>query len=380
MSYAAVASANVSVKRLRVPAWAVAAGVPVSSAPLLPLDLSTAPLDDPSVFYAVRLRDAFSDALSLRNGERGYVLAALARCIRAWVVPAACRDPLLILNGVLAAPPVLKQPTDNTVFLRPPAAQVEIPGLPAETFYSIQPLTGTGVSADPLFSKATPGHFKTFGVLAVGAAKVPEAKAHIQESIRSGLVAAMPRDALVTGGFSHRVCQFRLEKAASPGPFAQRLGAVAAGTFIQGKGSVRALFPDKIAEDTFKKLVFDFGEDCAEIWSEDFRFHWKKPREKTAVIVKRADGNPITEEAAGAVAKALALEKPTVRGGALFGRTPRAKHLHETTLAGIYSVLWLAANDAETEAEPKSGQEEGEREGEEDENGGGQADGPTPPV
>ena len=68
MSYAAVASASVGVKRLRVPAWAVAAGVPVSSAPLLPLDLASAPLDDPSVFYAVRLRDAYC---STPRGDKG---------------------------------------------------------------------------------------------------------------------------------------------------------------------------------------------------------------------------------------------------------------------------------------------------------------------
>ena len=373
MSYAAVASANAGVKHLRVPAWALAAGVPVNTAKLLPLDLATAPLDDPSVYYAVRLRDAYADAPSLRNGERGYVLAALSRCFRAWVVPTACRDPLLIINGVLAAPPVLNQPTDKVVFLNPPAAKLDIQGLPAERFVSVQPLTGTGVSADPLVSQATPGHFKSFGVLAVPAAKAKEAKAHIQQQVRNGLVAAMPREALTTGVFSHRVCQFRLDKAVSPGPVAQNLGRIAAGTFIQGKGSVRALFSEPIAEDSFKKIVAEFGDSCSEIWSENFAFQWKKPREKTMIIVKRADGNPVTDEAARAVAAALALDKPTVRGGALFGRTPRAKELHETTLAGIYCVLWLAANDAEEPGGEQVGEDAGEK-------GAGPCEGPTPPV
>lgn len=352
-----------SPKYLRVPAWAAKNGVP-NTVPTLPLDPSQVPFDDPSVFYGIRLCDSFLDPLALWNGERGYVRSALLRFQVALVAPTGGKDPLLILSRLRAAPLQQSAAIRGIVFLNAPAAAEDMQPPPAEYFYAVQPLSGTLSAKSPLVNEAAPMQFKSFSVAAATPTTRQNTEDELEDLVRKGLAGAMPREALVTADFAARVLQAKPGREGSTQTLAAALvRAGASFIFFQGKAAVRAMFREALAPDSAKKLC-EATPEIDSAFLENHTFFYKKKNDK--VVVKRVDGNPITATAAKMIEQTLRLKSVKLDSGALLGLTGRARLLHDTVLANLFSIRWLGA------AEPTKKNNEGdETENADEENAAG---------
>lgn len=345
MSYAAAAGGSTLVRHIRVPAWAVDQ-VGVHSAPLLPGDISDVVKDDPSCVFAVRLRDSFADLGALVRGERGYVLAALRQCLKAYVVPCACKDPALFICGFSSAPSIEPQVTFLSVKVSP---MVVLPQSlqPQEEFLIVQSLSTEAATHEHL-SEAVECSYKNFRILPYEAARRSKIVPSILKAMRSGIAAVIPRKAIITSDFAEKMLMLKINPSSEPTPVAKAIAQYCAGNFIQGKGCVRAVFEKPITRELFDTITAQFGDVCKEISSDDGKFKWTPPKEKTMIIIRRFDGCPITETTKQTIVLGLSLEKASLKNGALFGRIKNPQQVHDSFIDchGItLSIVWLAAGD-----------------------------------
>lgn len=362
MAWVAAVRGQSSDKYLRVPAWACGAGLP-HVVPTLPLDFSTLPLGDPTLFFGIRLRDAFSDPLALWNGERGYVRSALCRFGVAIVTPTGAKDPLLILSCLRAAASDDASAIARIQFRSPPAVQVDLPPLPAEAFWAVQPLSGTLANTNPAVAAATPVPFKPFRVAAASAAEAPAMRDEMRRLVREGLAGAMPREALTTSAFAARVLQAKPPRETSTAALAAEFAKAGAEfVFLQGQSVVRAMFAQAPSPQQCLRLCETLSVESA--FLEDHRFRYRKKPD--TILIRRTDGNPIGEAAAKALEQALGLKKVRVDGGAVLGVSNRARELHEKT-AGPFSIRWLGAKSAEEARKTGPTEEDEEQQGAEGE-------------
>jgi hypothetical protein len=344
-SYASVSSALV--KRFRVPGYAVA-HVGVSTAPLLPFDVSHCVKDDPSVVFAVRLRDSFMDLASLLRGERGYVVGVLRQCSRAVVVFTPGKDPLLFIVGFSSAPPSIPQ----VVFVQPPSCHSEdIVGLPEEEFLIVQSLH-PNTSSHTYLSKAVEAKYKNFKILAVDSTEKKTVFSSVLRAAKDGLCCVIPRKSIITAAKNNHSMSLVLkpnvsqiqEIAKSAFSFSTKEQCV--GNFIQGKNVVRFVFANPISPELFQDAINKYGEHCKEIVSDDGKYRHVAARDNLIIMIKRIDNSPISENVAKVLVPPLSLAYPNLKAGALFGRVrtkAEAVNMHDTIFSSRFSVVWMGA-------------------------------------
>ena len=220
---------------LRLPSWVAQLGLP-KSAPLLPLRLDEIAANDPSVFFSVRLRDAFRDVTSLWNGERGYIRAALSRAGRVWVVPSPSRDPILLLSSFSPVSLDLRTLESRVTFLDAPSVGDISFNLPKEMFYAVQTFSGTLSDKHPFLKKAVLEKYKNYQVLPVGKEEIKETKTSLFSLSREGQLVCFPREALLTGNLAKNMVQVR---HVDPMVTAKACALLAPYVFLQGKYTLR---------------------------------------------------------------------------------------------------------------------------------------------
>jgi hypothetical protein len=361
MSYAEVARGDGGAPRfLRLPSWVAGPNLP-KAAPLLPLRLDDVAVGDPSVFFSVRLRDAFRDVVSLWNGERGYIRAALSRAERVWVVPSPSRDPILLLSSFSGAPLDLRTLVSRVTFLEAPVVENISFDLPKEMFFVVQTFSGTLSEQHPVLKRSVSEMYKNYQLLSVPKGEIKETKHLLTSLSKSGQLCYFPRETLLSGDLAKSMVQIRLDHVDQL-VAAKACASFAPHVFLQGRYTIRMFFPSPVAPPLFEELCKIPG--VAEAFVEDQSLKWRKPRDKTdLVVIKRTDNNPISEEAADVVAKVLGITSVSLRCGALLGKLLNASMYHEKVVGGVFSVRWLGAPSSpvvEAESDdPPGGTEEG---------------------
>lgn len=341
---------------LRVPAWAVEA-IGASVVPLLPFGIShLLGKDDPTVIYAVRLQDSYTDLRAVMKGERSYVLYALKQAMEAYVIPSACKDPTLVIKGFSSSPPL----RPNLTFLKAPSHALTLVGniaIPEEKFWCIQARRQNDEShSHPLYEESVEQRYKKYRILPVGPGVDDPKRLDCVKAVRKGIFYAMPRDAITSSiGFSKMVT-FKVKKESNiealTTAIINNIPATRSsdnercinpfGMLHQSVGVARVLLTKDVTEETFNYIAETFQSYCYEISSDDDRFKWTPAPDNNSVVIKRTDNNPITNSAFETIKVALPLLKPILVAGAVFAILKNAKDFHECTV-GPWAILWRGA-------------------------------------
>ena len=185
-------------------------------------------------------------------------------------------------------------------------------------------------------------NYKNYKVIALEENNSKEPIKQLIQLGKSGVTTFMPRKAITTSLYFPRMMSFRIVKGGETTHLARALFSHASvcGTFIQGKGCVRAMFKENISPVLFNEICGLHGHLCYEISTNNNTMKWSPPRENNTVIIKRTDGNPITQNSLATVALVFQLVAPVLRAGAVFGKMKNAKASHDCCV-GSWVVLWL---------------------------------------
>jgi len=356
-TYAAAAAASTTYAArvslpLRVPAWAQKV-VGASVLPLLPVSIVGLPRADPTLMYAVRLCDAFSDVDALMKGERGYVIAAIKAAMHSFVIPSSCKDPCLVLCGWSEAPLVVPKIT----FLEAPVI-CEVEPFMREDFIAVQTLHQTPeLTNNPAFSERVQLPFKKYSIVAsMGEEKCEANLKHLRELSKKKLCCFMNRHAITTNKCFARMISFRISREHTQTEIAMKLLSLTppsnlSGMYMQHKNIIRILYPVYFTQDIFDFFVKAMSPYCFSISTDDNVFKWSPPQSNQLVLIKRTDGNPIMAFALDSINETLLKHtgnnlthyKLDGKGG-LTGRLANASSVHDNVY-GPWAILWRGAEE-----------------------------------
>lgn len=360
---------------LRVPAFAASAAQED-----LPTTVTSLPADDQytSGWYGIRCHDSWKDPVALLNGEKGWVLLALRRCERAYIVQCVNRDPLLLLRNMCAT----RQNTDLSSVLTflaldpstTNSVHLEDIACATQAFFTCQQITAPhhDMSAEDraaytkFQSKVVPNPHKTYSTVALGVDDLDNKGVPI---IRFPGILLCPRKPLIDSSVSpHHIFSVVAAKDSTTSDIASAASSNYPFLHMQSKSTLRVVTVSKVAQsdiDFFLALpgvlkVVVLGKPHWKLslqnktrpldQDRDGRRHRAHPTQQSDLIIRRFDGNPVSITAARSIASHFGLEEPRPDPNNLTqylaeGRSvEKAKSVHGAIICDVYVVVWPGAD------------------------------------
>jgi len=348
----------------RVPAFAAAAAgedLPptVPCLPRLPDDIKSA------IWYGIRCSEYWQDVPSLLFGEKGWVLGALRKCARAYLVPCAVRPPLLLLLDVAAQRQNLSLPAVVThlPFSAAGARALELPGVAFQKtfiFQQMKTVEESEVDSDDwkqwlsLCNCIVPTATEKAQKLLSLPASMLDGAGNLQWFPSWGNL--FPREALVSAKWlAHRITIVAKKDSCTANiiPEVQRTYGQ---MYAQSPSVLRVctLAPASTADAEFlsklpgvARVILESSEKVFFPPSEDRAS--KRTSNKTdltvadnrLVVIRDMFGEPIPKEAATLIVQALGLSKVRISAlefSGFCGTAEEAKSLHECVVASRFVV------------------------------------------
>jgi hypothetical protein len=309
-------------KKWRVPAHLVPQ-IGANTVEQLPMKKEHFDYVDKSAYYAVRCNDAYFSPHALEAGERGFVRVAMSHAHNIILAEADDgKDPLLLLghfqldeikDRISNRVNIVKNPKQLPDELRKLCAGLgaTVEGYP----FAVQKLAG---KVDNYWSDSVQvSQFKNYAIKM--AKETPPADSE---------VCCMPRKYIVMD--PSKVFTFQTTLSAEVVTAAKALKSVSKFQFCKNKGAVRVVPNDESVlnsleskkawimsvfeaiPNTFRGAMIDIDQ----IWIPAS----SSKNDNPLIVVKRRDGNPMSEEAARGVAHAFGMKKARITNGVVLGR------------------------------------------------------------
>lgn len=333
--------------------------------PILPTVLGTNGQGPAPAFYAIRLNEHYTSAEAFLFGERKYVTTAYMASAQSVVVVDDQSKHSLIIFDMRSRPPATgTRPFLTFVPYWGKSLTVNIPNLDKEVHLAIFPQTINLIASlkenglahlAQLEKNFVAPRFSKYTVLVLKRDDL-KAKTELEQAQQKKLLFAMKLELLQSNPHPDEMLQMTFESESTRTTCAQLFAASGKtrGIALKGTNYLRIRSKKRITKEVFDEYVKTYGAHCRTMITEDGNHAWKKPAAKTMVLFKRVDHSIITEEVADALAKHFNLERHTLRDGCLFGTTPKCHELHRACISGIFTVLWLAAEDMKNAEDMKT--------------------------
>jgi hypothetical protein len=349
---------------LRVPSFAAAAAhedLP-ASVPCLPREAI-----QPGVWYGIRCHDSWLDVRALLSGEHGWVLLALRQCARAYFIPCATKDPLLLVMYSTTPQVNTNLLSVVTKLWNETSADISIAGLeeldPSFYFTYQQQLATATSELSPedaaiwstLQERLQDNKYKNYKTLRLTSDEVDADG--IPKDLPSWAT-VFPRQALIDTSYrpQHTVT-ITASKDALAVDVAKAVGNTYGCIYLQSKGVLKVFTR---APTSAEDITFFLSCPGVLKVTQGAEVKWKPsnkpPRSDTHaehrearvaklkhVTVRRLDGNPIPEAAAQLILAALNFKSYLREDVALvveIGDVETARRLHETRIGTTYVIAW----------------------------------------
>lgn len=329
------------VRQLRVPKFFADELHCPRSVDLLPTKASDV---TPVGWFAIRLRDAFADTDALLRGERFYVTQAISMASKAFVVQCPDRDPLLLLKDVSQSH--VNTTSQHLKFLSLPSDSVDLPDEDDVVFFAIQAPCGGA----PLPTGAIPLKYKNYSILPVPVSSLDA------QSLPPMLPKLLyyPRSAITNSTDASHIMSITVQKAFDAAAIAIAVSEMGyAFVHISNNNSVKVRCVDDVSQADINNILRIDG--VLNVVNEGTKKkEWKQDRtpageqrtelgKKNECMIRRLDGNPVSEAVANALRPLLGASK--VRGVgvvafAVFGSEDEARKLHERVVNHMYAISY----------------------------------------